>query len=158
MHVPHPNKTIAVHTLAWVLVGVATWDGAGYAYGSDRFASSPSFAALSAVPGGMRTWGVLLLAGAVAVAWGIGRDSAGHPRVLNIVLAVGVGYYLFWTGAIPWTWIQLGYIPAWGALSKPAALAALYYLCARAAAPHTPSWVDRLLHRLTPARSNRRQG
>ena len=154
----HPNRTIAVHTVAWVLVGVAAYDGAGYTYGSDRFASSPSFAALASIPGGMRTWGILLLAGAVAVAWGIGRDSAGHPRALNMVLAGGVCYYLFWAGAIPATWLNLGYIPAWGAVSKPAALATLYYLCARASAPHAPTWVDRVLRLLTPARSNRRQG
>ena len=156
--VPRPNKTIAVHTVAWLLVAVAVYDGAGYAFGGDQVASSPSFAALASVPGGMRTWGFFLLAGAVAVAWGIGRDSAGHPRALNIVLAVGVGYCLFWAGAIPWTWFQLGYIPAWGAVSKPAILAALYYLCARAAAPHAPTWVDKLLRLLTPARSNRERG
>lgn len=158
MHVPHPNRTIAVHTVAWLLVAVAAYDGAGYTAGGDQLATSPSFAALAAIPGGMRTWGVLLLAGAVSVAWGIGRDGIGHPRALNITLAVGVGYYLFWAGAIPYTWWKIGYIPAWGALSKPAILAALYYLCARAAAPHAPSWVDKLLRLLTPARFTRRQG
>jgi hypothetical protein len=146
-----------VHTIAWVLVGVAAYDGAGLLYGGNDFASSPTFAVLSSIPGGMRTWGVLLLIGAVAVAWGIGRDSSGHPRALNLVLAGGVAYYLFWTAVIPLTWIQLGHIPAWGALSKPAALAVLYFACARAVAPRSRSWVDRMLHRALPARSHRGQ-
>lgn len=158
MHTPHPSKAVAARTIAWILVGVAAYDGAGLLYGGDHVASSPTYNVLAQVPYGMRTWGVLLLAGAVAVAWGIGRDGAGHPRALNITLAGGVGYYIFWGSVIVFTWLRLGYIPAWTALSKPLLLAVLYYVCARAVAPHGRTWVDKLLDRLVPARSTRERG
>lgn len=135
MHAPHLTRTLAVHTVAWMLVGVAAYDGAGLAFAGGAVATTPTYAALQIVPGGMRTWGVVLLAGAIAVAWGIGRDGHGHPRALNITLSVGVGYYLMWALVIPGTWFWLGQIPAWGALSKHLLLAGLYFACARASAP-----------------------
>ncbi|MDR6861986.1 hypothetical protein [Phycicoccus sp. 3266] len=138
---------------------MALFDGAGYAYGGNAVATSGSFAALSAVPGGMRTWGVLLLAGALAVAWGIGRDGHEHPRALNITLAIGVGYYLFFAGMIVAAWVSIGSVPAWGALSKPLAFAVLYYLCARAVAPSGFTWYDRAIYWLAQrARSLRGRG
>jgi hypothetical protein len=126
-----PAKVIAVRTVVWLLVAVAVWDGAGLLVAGEDVASTRTYAALSLVPGGMRTWGALLLAGACALAWGIGRGGA----ALNRVLSVGVAYYVVWTFVIPGTWVMLGEIPAWPAVSKPAFLAAMYYLCARATAP-----------------------
>lgn len=139
MHVPHPrspSRVVAVRWVAWLLVAVALWDGGGLTFGGPNVTRSASYAALELIPGGMRTWGVILLAGAIAVSWGIGRDGRGHVHALNTVLAIGVGYYVLWTVAIAGTWVWLGFVPAWTALSKPALLAVLYYLCGRGAAPH----------------------
>lgn len=164
MHAPHPTRTVAAHTISWFLVGVAIWDGAGYTYGGPRFATSQSFTVIAAVPGGMRTWGVLLLLGALAVAWGIGRDGRGHNKALNTTLTVGVAYYLIWSGLIIAGWFAVGGIPAWGALSKSLLLAALYYACARAVAPPSIGWADhvlaattRTLRNLAPTRNTRGQ-
>lgn len=128
-------RTIAVHAVCWLLVAVALWDGAGLAFGGEAVTSSRSYDALELVPGGMRAWGVLLLAGAVAVAWGIGQDTRGASRALNVCLSIGVGYYVLWAAVIPATWWYIGEVPAWGGPSKSALLAALYYLCGRAVAP-----------------------
>lgn len=134
-----PPKTIAAKTIAWALVAVAVYDGAGFAFGGPSVTSSDSYVILRMVPGGMRTWGLLLLAGAVAVAWGIGREGQrGGSRALNRTLTVGVAYYAAWCFVLIGTWVLLGNIPAWGALSKPALLTLLYYMCARAVAPPHP--------------------
>lgn len=137
-HLPLHQRAIAVHTLCWLLVGVALFDGGGLAFGGSDVSSSPSYAALREVPGGMRAWGVVLLAGAAAISWGIGEDSSGHPTALNRVLSVGVFYYGVWTIVIPATWAYEGVVPGWGAPSKSALLAILYFICARAVAPPKP--------------------
>lgn len=157
MHAPHPTKAVAVKTLAWVLVGIAAYDGAGYLAGGPQVTRSSTYAVLAQVPYGMRFWGVILLAGAVAISWAIGRDGRGDPHALNVTLAIGFGFYSLWAMVIPATWIYLDQIPAWGALSKSLGFAAIYLLCARAVAPRVPTWVDRLLHRLIPTRANRGQ-
>lgn len=132
------QRAIAVHTLCWLLVAVALFDGGGLAFGDKSVTTSASYEALREIPGGMRTWGVILLGGAAAISWGIGEDSAGHPRALNRVLAVGVFYYGTWTIVIPLTWLHIHHIPAWGGPSKTALLAVLYFICARAVAPPKP--------------------
>lgn len=132
------GRVIAVHTLAWLFVAVALWDGAGLAAGGSKVTTSASYAALRLIPGGMRTWGVLLLAGAAAIAWGISQDSNGHPAALNRVLSVGVFYYGLWAVVIPFTWWKYHIVPGWGGPSKFAAFAFLYYVCARAVAPPRP--------------------
>jgi hypothetical protein len=132
----HPvRRVITVRIVAWLLVAVALYDGSGLTFGGDSFTGSETYAALRLVPGGMRTWGVLLLAGAVAVAWGIGKESFGNYRTLNVVLAIGFGYYLLWALVIPATWVYVETIPAWGAESKYLLIASLYYICARSVAP-----------------------
>lgn len=137
---PPARRVLAVRTIAWLLVAVALYDGSGLAFGGPAFTSSDTYAALRLVPGGMRTWGVLLLAGAAAVAWGIHQEGAGHRTAFNRALAVGVGYYLLWSIVIPATWAKTGAIPAWGAESKFLLLLALYYACARAVAPRREAW------------------
>lgn len=134
-HFPTQRRVVAVRTIAWLLVSVALYDGAGLAFGGPAFTGSDTYAALRLVPGGMRAWGVLLLVGAAAVAWGIGQEGAGHRRAFNTVLSLGAGYYLLWAVVIPGTWIKTGSVPAWGAESKVLLLLALYYACARAVAP-----------------------
>lgn len=149
MHVPHPQRptrTVAAHTLAWGLVIHSIFVGGGYAWGGNTFATSPSFTILAAIPGGMRTWGILLLAGAVAVAYGIGRDGNGHDRALNVTLSGGVVYYVLWAGMIVAAWVELRAIPAWGALPYTLLMVFLYYLCARAVAPPGLTWADTVLH------------
>lgn len=163
MHMPpsHTRRELFAKFVAWCLVGKAAADGTGYAYGGDAVATSDSFAVLRQVPGGMHTWGVLLLAGAIAVAWAIGRDGRGHPRALNITLTVGVVFYLVYGGLVASSWVYLHQIPAWGALSTPLLLACLYYGCARQFAPSKTTWADRLLgatRTLLSARSIRGRG
>lgn len=129
----HPRgRFLAVQTVAWLLVAVALYDGGGFAFGGDAVTSSPSYAALRMVPGGMRAWGVALLVGAACVSWGLRR---GTPYQLQWMFAGGVAYYLAWSATIPATWWRLGAVPAWGGESKVLLLAALYYLCGRAVAP-----------------------
>ncbi|QIM20534.1 hypothetical protein G7075_20020 [Phycicoccus sp. HDW14] len=163
MHLPppHTRRELFAKFVAWCLVGKAAADGTGYAYGGNAVATSDSFALLRTVPGGMHSWGVLLLAGAIAVAWAIGRDGRGHPRALNITLTVGVVFYLVYAGLVAGSWVALHRIPAWGAPSTPLLLACLYYGCARQFAPSRRTWADRLLEwirGLLPARSNRGRG
>lgn len=126
---------IAVRAVCWPLVCVALWDGAGYAFGGPAVTSGPQYAALRLIPGGMRSWGVLLLLGAALVAWGIGQphDRRGRRR-FQWVLTGGVAYYTCWAFTVPATWLYLGSVPAWGAFTKSALIAFLYYLCARAVA------------------------
>lgn len=130
-----PRRVITVRIVAWLLVAVALYDGSGLAFGGDALSSSNTFAALKLIPGGMRTWGILLLIGGAAVAWGIGRDSYGNYRTFNVVLAIGFGYYFLWALVVPATWVYMDEIPAWGAESKYLLLASLYYICARSVAP-----------------------
>lgn len=158
MHAPHPSKVVAVKTLAWVLVAVSAYDGAGFLASGDEINTSDTYAALSLVPYGMKAWGFLLLAGSVAVAWGIGRDDRGHPYALNTTLAIGFGYYFLWSFVLVATWLWLGYIPAVEALSKSLVLCILYLVCARAVAPHGHTWADWALHRLKPTRTDRERG
>ena len=158
MQALHPSKVVAVKTLAWVLVAVSAYDGAGFLASGEELNTSDTYAALSLVPYGMKAWGALLLAGSVAVAWGIGRDDRGHPYALNATLAIGFGYYILWSFVVVATWVWLGYVPAWEALSKSVVLAFLYLACARAVAPHGRTWADYVLHRLAPPRADHDRG
>ena len=158
MQMPHPKKGVAAHTIAWIIIVFTTVEGVGYAYGGNGVATTPSYLVLSAVPGGMRTWGVLLLASALAIAWGIGRDSDGHPRALNATLAAAAGLNILWASAIFWAWYVLHAIPAWSAPSKALLLVTLSYACARAVAPHGSTWIDKALHWAMPLRAKRERG
>ncbi len=133
------KRAIALHTMAWFLVLVCTWDGIGLIVGGENVSGDNSYDILRMIPGGMRSWGGLAMLGAIAISWGIGRDGRGHPRALNSTLAVGVGYYCLWSIVIPATWILGHEIPAWGLESKQILLTCLYFACARAAAPRGDS-------------------
>jgi hypothetical protein len=138
----HPRaRTITVRSVCWALVTVDFVDGVGLAYGGERVAATSTYDVLRLIPGGMKSYGVLLLLGAVMLAWAIGQashaaDSRLAARWLQFVLSFGVGYYLFWSVCIPLAWWHSHDLPeAWPALSKYILLAALYFACARAVAP-----------------------
>ncbi len=133
-HVPLP-RVIALHFIVFILIAVAGGYGMWLVAFGDAVATSPTYTILRTIPGGMRTWGVCLVTGAVLMAWAVGRDTRGHPRALNIVLAGGVFYYVLWSLILIRTWQELQAVPAAGALVYNAAFAVIYYGCARASAP-----------------------
>lgn len=144
VHVPHPDRTIGAQLVASILAFKAVTDGAAYTYAGGDVASSRTFYVASQVPGGMRTWGVLMMAIGMLVIWGAGRDSADHPKDFNRVLSAATAFYILWGGMIVGAWLKLQVVPAWGAPSTAAVFAALYYVCGRAVAPGA-TWADRVV-------------
>lgn len=92
---------------------LALWLGLGYLLGDDRRYASTSFLAAKRLAGlvvddhPMQVWGVVFLAGAGTLAWGLAR---GVRRQLATALFIGGCIYAFWA------WLLL-----WSALSDPAA-------------------------------------
>jgi hypothetical protein len=138
------TRALTVHMVCWALVGVCLFDGLGLAYGGDRVARTSTYDVLRLVPGGMKTYGILLILGAVSLAWALGKTSnplrpRAAARWLQFILGFGVGYYVFWSVCIPFAWWHAHQLPAaWPALSKYVLLAFLYFACARAVAPARP--------------------
>jgi hypothetical protein len=131
-------RSITVQVLCWCLIGVNTVDGLGMVIGDDLVTSTDTYDVLREIPGGMRTYGVALLVGALALSLAIGFASPDRrsARTTQAVLSFGVGYNLLWLVCIPAAWWHLHKLPTdWPAASKYLLLTLLYFYCARAVAP-----------------------
>jgi hypothetical protein len=137
--VPCPRvRVITVQTMCWAVVGVDLIDGVGLAVGGDRVTTTSTYDVLRLIPGGMRTYGILLLLGALSLALCLvfANPTRLSARILQAVLSFGVGYNLMWSLCIPAAWWHTHTLPsAWPAVSKYVLLATLYFFAARAVAP-----------------------
>jgi hypothetical protein len=131
-------RVITVQAMCWTVIGVNAVDGIGLAVAGDRVATTSTYDVLRLIPGGMRTYGVLLLLGALSLTLALvfANPSRLSARVLQAALSFGVGYNLMWVLCIPAAWWHAHTLPsAWPAVSKYALLATLYFFAARAVAP-----------------------
>lgn len=138
MTLPPPGRhqrTMLVWPAALALAVWASLDGGGFVFAGPETNTSATYTLLREFPFGMQLWGALLLALALAITYGIGRDRGGNSRPLNVALGLGCGFWILWGFIVVRTWVYLDEIPAWSALTKAVGLTAIYYLCGRGAAP-----------------------
>jgi hypothetical protein len=120
------------HALAVALAVVTLGQSAGMLIGGDRLYSATSYHLVIQVPGGIRTYGLILLLLGVATAFGYGQARAGHGRVLRRVLSLVAGWYVFWLLAIVGTWAVDLQLHGWNGLwlNGLAAFNAILVACA----------------------------
>jgi hypothetical protein len=123
------------HCLAVALAVVSLGQSVGMLVGGDRLYAGQGYALLREVPGGMRTYGVALLALGVLTAAGYGQARAGAGRLLRRCLAGVAGWYIGWLCALLGTWAIRLEIPAWNALWLNAFVAFTAVLVAAAVPP-----------------------
>ncbi|WP_433067280.1 hypothetical protein [Dactylosporangium sp. CS-033363] len=119
-----------------VAMAVLTFgQAAGMLTGGDAFYRSPAYHLLRMVPGGMRTYGALLLALAVAAAIGYGQTRAGSGRLLRVTLSLIAGWYVLWLLALAGTWAVDLVVYSWNGLLLNGLAAFVAVLVAAAVPP-----------------------
>lgn len=90
--------------LAGALAAVTFGQAAAMLAAGDAVYASPGYHLLRDVPGGMRTYGLLLLLLGVATAIGYGQARAGAGGMLRLCLSLLAGWYVLWLVALVGTW------------------------------------------------------
>lgn len=98
---------------AWGAAGVCMYDGGGYAAEGNRVAQGGSFAALRHIPGGMHTYGTIMLILAAAVFY----TSAKGGQAARVVLLCLFGFSIGIVVALIWG-MSISHEVAWSAPSK----------------------------------------
>lgn len=102
--------------LATALASVTFLQSLGMLIGGDSLYRSQSYDLVRQVPGGMRTYGVLLLALGVAVAIGYGQANGGSGWLLRRALACVAAWYAAWLVLMVGTWLVDWTVYGWNAL------------------------------------------
>lgn len=106
---------------------ITGWDGLGYTLGPASWSASVSLAAFRAYPGGIHTYGSILLTVCALLTVGLVRADL---RLIRLGLAGCVFVYTALALTILGSWITEG-IAAWGGPSKGLGLALLAWLVLR---------------------------
>lgn len=120
---------VNVRAVAATFAACTAWDGMGYTFGPEKWSSSPSLAAFAYWPGGIRSYGVILLCVATLLTAGTVLKDL---RLVRLGLAGSLAIYLCLAFTVMGSWATEG-IAAWGGPSKGLALAALAALILRRA-------------------------
>lgn len=115
---PWPANTIAVPL---TLAAVSAWDGLGYLLGPRSWSASPGLVAFDRWPGGIRTYGLVLLLAALLTAGGVAGRSL---HVVRLGLAALVSVWAAHSLSVLWSWHLVG-VTAWGGPTKGAGFALL---------------------------------
>lgn len=129
MH-PQPSQPVRVITaraVAFVLAGVALWDGAGLAGGGDSAVRTPSWAVLRAFPG-PEVMGVIYLITAAVLIYALARPG----ELLAWVLSGGMALYGLVSVSFLISWALPGGEVVWTAPSKTTGLAVIWWLVLKA--------------------------
>lgn len=121
-----PVRVITARAVAFVLAGIALWDGAGLARGGDDAVQTPSWAVLRAFPGS-EVMGLLYLATAAILVYALARPG----ELLAWVLSGGMALYGLVAASFFASWAVVGQV-VWTAPSKPVGLAVIWWLVLRA--------------------------
>lgn len=99
--------------ITWGVIGVALFDGSGYAYAGNRLSGGPIYEVLRHYPGGMRLHGIILIG---LAAWLIHGVTVGG-RQAWLALCAFTGYGVWVSSAVVAAWWLNGFV-AWGSPSK----------------------------------------
>lgn len=127
-----PAKVITVGSVLAVLVGVALWDGGALLYGGDAAVATPTWAVLHAFPGA-RLVGLTYIVIGLAVAFGLGFTARPLVLIWAVTFAAWVYAMVLVSFLVSWSWTWPDIVIT--APTKPAALAALFWLVRRALLP-----------------------
>ena len=97
----------------------------------DHAYTGPSYDLLRQVPGGMRTYGLLLGAVFVATVWALVRRASLCDRLLRVCLSALAAWYVGWLVVICETWAAHRSVASWGAVGSLVVVAALAAMVAR---------------------------
>lgn len=132
--------TIPWRAVVWVIFAAVLWDASSLlAIGGTSAYRAPSYLVLRQVPGGMRTYGVVLAALLLTTVYAYGRSTA-SPRdlLLRVGLASFAAWYVGWTVGIFAAWTIQWQATGVGGLGRTVAIAAICLL-ASWFAPHETS-------------------
>lgn len=124
-------------SIAGLLTGTMAGTAGGMIVAGDAAFTSHAYDVVRQIPGGMRTYGVLLAVLVVAVVYGQGRAHNGRGRVLRVALAATCSWYMGWFLAIGLTYILQGQVYSWSLLMLDALAATIATLVGRTVPPDT---------------------
>lgn len=113
---------VGATALGMIVYGDAGYTGASYDY-------------VRRVPGGMRTYGFVLLVLFIILIYGFGQHQLGRSGVLRLGLALTAAWYAAWLVALATTCVLAHQLYSWSGICGNVFIAAIANLVARAVPP-----------------------